>query len=504
MKKYLVVLLCIVMALSAIGCSGEEKSMNSTQETTNEVVTSANNNEATTEKMESEESNSVRVLTDVLNVRDGHNLDSNVIGKLEKDAVVEVQEIYFGDEGKQWLKIIDGDTTGWIAEWYCIDNYEYENKILKNNLLPAYEGKVPTIKGSMSSTFDEIKSLYNDKLELTQYWGSPGLYNDDVLYQFGDSDLVFISVTPKESIYGVSPSMSIEDVRGIVGEPNLQVTVDDPEGMAVYEDGSIILSYFTGAYTVEFVFNTDSQLTHIGLSKPVLESSNSNASKDSSVAASNSSNSKSSFKEKFNQESWYNSILYYEENPTEDYAKACIAAFEDKVKDMLPQMEEVDMPKAEGYMGTYDYKDLNYFYPNIDTVENTLNVYEMEEPFKSHLVTFGEDEIFIPALIAYATEGNVQSDKIGVTIRKELIKPIQEMYKKIGKSMSEVSMNIQPLYLPTENWNSNDQYIQSSDVTYPKVFIDNYEALSKFDGADTWKVEVIYPLEVVDQFSLED
>lgn len=53
MKKYLVVLLCIVMALSAIGCSGEEKSMNSTQETTNEVVT----------------------------VRDGHNLDRNVIGK---------------------------------------------------------------------------------------------------------------------------------------------------------------------------------------------------------------------------------------------------------------------------------------------------------------------------------------------------------------------------------------------------------------------------------------
>lgn len=268
MKKYLVVLLCIVMALSAIGCSGEEKSMNSTQETTNEVVTSANNNEATTEKMESEESNSVRVLTDVLNVRDGHNLDSNVIGKLEKDAVVEVQEIYFGDEGKQWLKIIDGDTTGWIAEWYCIDNYEYENKILENNLLPAYEGNVPTIKGSMSSTFDEIKSLYNDKLELTQYWGSPGLYNDDVLYQFGDSDLVFISVIPKASIYGVSPNMSIKDVRGVGGEPNLQATVDDPEGMAVYEDGSIILSYFTGAYTVEFVFNTYNQLTHIGLSKP--------------------------------------------------------------------------------------------------------------------------------------------------------------------------------------------------------------------------------------------
>jgi hypothetical protein len=251
-----------------IGCSKEGSENNNLNM---EAPISDDNGNNASDRIEEEplieETTYIRVLADALNVRRSYGLDSDVIGLIKKDSIHEPLEVYVTEAGREWLKIETDDYIGWIAGWYCMDNDEYENKVLKGNLLPAYEGKIPSVKGSFTSSYQDIQALYNDGLETTNYWGGPGLYNDKILYQFGDNGLAFISVEPEESMYGVKAKMTLEEVSGILGAPNLETTIEDPEGLGVYEDGSLVTFYMTGSYVTKFIFDENRELSRIELSK---------------------------------------------------------------------------------------------------------------------------------------------------------------------------------------------------------------------------------------------
>lgn len=265
MKKLLIMLLFVIVF--SIGCAkdSQQEPTDSTSSTTEDAPPVV-----VVEEEPVETTVYVRILADALNVRESHSLGSQVIGVLKENAIHERLEIYDAGNGKQWYRIETEDYIGWVAGWYCMDNDAYEDKVLRANLLAAFDGEIPSVKGAFKSTYDEIKSLYNNKLETTNYWGGPGLYNDSILYLFDDDGLILISVVPEVSIYGVAPGSTLEEVKTHLGEADSEITVDDPEGEGLYDDGSLVTSYITGSYVVKFVFDENQILSRIELSKHVL------------------------------------------------------------------------------------------------------------------------------------------------------------------------------------------------------------------------------------------
>lgn len=212
----------------------------------------------------------VRVLADALNVRRSHGLDSEVVGLIKKDSLVEVLEIYEGPEGMDWYKVETESYIGWIAGWYCMEETAYEDQVLRGNLRPAFEGKIPGVMGSLSGSYEDINNLYDQKLEATNYWGTPGLYNDKILYLFGDDGMLLISLEPEEEIFGIKAKATLQAVKSHLGPADTEEVIEDPEGNGLYEDGSLVLTYITGSYVTKFVFNTDLVLTRIELTRHVI------------------------------------------------------------------------------------------------------------------------------------------------------------------------------------------------------------------------------------------
>ena len=267
MKKLIILLSLLVIFIAGCGKEEEQAPVLNNESTSVEEVPSQ-----AVEPVEEVEDQplTVRILADALNVRRSHGLDSEVVGLIKKDALVEVLEIYEGPDGMDWYKIETESYMGWIAGWYCMEETAYVDKILRGNLLPAFEGKIPGIKGSLNSSIEDINNLYDQSLETTNYWGTPGLYNDKILYLFGDDGMLLISLEPESEIFGLKAKATLEAVKSHLGPPDTEEKVEDPEGNGLYEDGSLVLTYITGSYVTKFVFNTDLVLTRIELARHVI------------------------------------------------------------------------------------------------------------------------------------------------------------------------------------------------------------------------------------------
>ena len=268
MKKLIILLLLAVLIM--VGC-GENQEKPPVQN--NEIASVEETPSQPVDQVQEVEDQTyrVRILADALNVRRSHSLDSQVLGLIKKDNLVEVLEIYEGPEGMDWYKIQREEDMGWIAGWYCMEEKAYVDKTLRGNLLPAFDGIIPTVKGSLNSSYEDIKNLYDQSLETTNYWGTPGLYNEKILYLFGDNGMRLISVQPENEIFGLEVHATLEDVKGHLGPADTEVNVEDPEGNGLYDDGSLILTYITGSYVTKFVFNTDHVLTRIELARHVIK-----------------------------------------------------------------------------------------------------------------------------------------------------------------------------------------------------------------------------------------
>lgn len=264
MKKLIILLLLTVVMMVGCGADEEKQPVQNNE--------SASVEEAPSQAVEpvlevEDQAFRVRILADALNVRKSHSLDSEVMGLIKKDVLVEVLEIYEGPEGMDWYKIQREEDMGWIAGWYCMEEIAYVDKTLRGNLLMAFEGKIPGIKGSLNSSMEDINNLYDQSLETTNYWGTPGLYNDKILYLFGDDDMLLISLEPESEIFGLKAKATLEGVKSHLGPADTEETIEDPEGNGLYDDGSLVLTYITGSYVTKFVFNTDLVLTRIELAR---------------------------------------------------------------------------------------------------------------------------------------------------------------------------------------------------------------------------------------------
>lgn len=277
-SKQLIKIMGILFLMFALSGCSQETVTNSNQENDVDISATENQEENIDEEVTIDEEEttiienddnriSMRVISDVLNIQSDSNIESDVIGELNKNEIFKVMDIQVLEQGEYWYQVEKEGITGWVAGWYCIDNNEYENNILKSHLLPAFDGEIPPIAGTIEMTYDEVVSLYDGELEETYFLGGQTLYNEQLAFQFGDSGMVFINVHPEGDIYGVSHESTLEKVKAILGDPDQEYTVDDPESMGFYEDGAAIICYLTGSYKVKFVFNDGIQLTSIELSK---------------------------------------------------------------------------------------------------------------------------------------------------------------------------------------------------------------------------------------------
>lgn len=116
MRKYILI---IVTILLLTGCSNEPVIINEANDQvidTNEAITHDNTIQDDVEVI-SQEPIHIRVLGEILNVRDNSDENSEVIGTVKENDIFLVQDEFMDDQNRVWYKIDSKDR--WIAGWFC-------------------------------------------------------------------------------------------------------------------------------------------------------------------------------------------------------------------------------------------------------------------------------------------------------------------------------------------------------------------------------------------------
>ncbi|WP_066498987.1 SH3 domain-containing protein [Abyssisolibacter fermentans] len=144
MKKFLIVFLLVLCCLMIFACSkndndiqnvdigSEEDGMNLDEENKDSNIINNNEKDIMNTK-EVEEKKKVKVIVEVLNVREDKTTNSEIISKVYKDSIYEVIDEGKDEQNRIWYKVYsDFGVIGWISSWNCKETNEDSNARIKS------------------------------------------------------------------------------------------------------------------------------------------------------------------------------------------------------------------------------------------------------------------------------------------------------------------------------------------------------------------------------------
>ncbi len=217
----------------------------------------------------------VVIQASALNVRDSAGLSGSVIGSLKQNDKATVNEWEEGTDGFDWYKVESGDVKGWIAGWFTIPEDDLNQHRGKENLLYAFDGHLESSRVTVEGSREDIEAALGTSYDEQYFNGGPFLDFGDtayLLYGSGypgkeEGDIAYIFYRGSGVMYGTSVGMTEEELRGVLGKPDRESVYEDESGEGLYEDGALILEYFTGSYEVIFVIGKESTLEQIQLAE---------------------------------------------------------------------------------------------------------------------------------------------------------------------------------------------------------------------------------------------
>lgn len=215
----------------------------------------------------------IKIMTERLNVRRDPVLDSVKVGLVTNEKTYEILEEEIRNDGRAWYKIMyEPDAEGWIAGWYTLRESEVIEGLGRGFLVNAFEGKLDGINQAVG---DNISGYIKENGEAISQDGFNGgdvySYSTMDIFTYGDmggdieiGDIWMFSYTGAEEMYGVTIGISKNEIPSILGEPDemkLNFT-DDYTNLYTNND---LYYYHTGSYGVILVFSESSELVRIDI-----------------------------------------------------------------------------------------------------------------------------------------------------------------------------------------------------------------------------------------------
>ncbi len=273
MKRNLLVLV-VILLLVISGCSQEVQ----TEDPDNTGVGQGEETEQN-DPMDNGSNNESRVivLASVLNVRDQAGLSGEVIGTVSEEDSLVILETKIDESNFKWYKVAVDNLEGWIAGWYCIDEDHLNENIRRAHLINAYDGHFDDLNILVDENKDAVINKMSKIRDQGGFMGGSFLAYDNYTFIFyglgienkSEGDIADILYHGSNKMYGVEIGTKMDQVKEVLGTPDREDTISNQGEESFYEDGTILLSYYTGSYKVTFISNNDGNLHRIQLSELV-------------------------------------------------------------------------------------------------------------------------------------------------------------------------------------------------------------------------------------------
>lgn len=220
-----------------------------------------------------ENDQTLKIMTERLNVRREPVLDSTKLGLITNEKTYEILDEEVRTDGYKWYKIMyEPEVEGWIAGWYTLKNIEFSEQIGRGNLLKAFDGKLDGVTVGLGENISLFKQAYGEADLMESFNGGDiYVYGGLSVFTYGDmggdieiGDIAFYSYERDTQVFGIKVGMTSEEVMGVIGKPDfteLDVT-DEYTNMYTNND---IHKYFTGSYEIFMVYNQQGVLQRVEL-----------------------------------------------------------------------------------------------------------------------------------------------------------------------------------------------------------------------------------------------
>jgi len=181
---------------------------------------------------------------------------------------------------------------------------------------------------------------------------------------------------------------------------------------------------------------------------------------------------------------FYENLYNFDENGIKDYSKKMLKVIE-KDKNAISPMN--------------DYI-LNYITDEAYDIEtNELDISKLSEDAKEIVDFIKNSEIYKLSRYFYATEGKVDYQGFVVSIDSwtfEMLKPALDFVYPDRYTPHDY-YSIKPFFAPNFNFHSIKE-VENSMIAYPIIYVYSNEDIREFEGAKTWKANVIMPVEILE------
>lgn len=177
-------------------------------ENESEYITDKNNTEVINEIVDEYSRGYIRIIADILNVRNEPTINSDIVAQVYEDRVYTIEEKANDENGDDWYYIRKGAYKGWIASWFT--------EPIKDNYLGYYEGE--KITKTSDITYNPI-ILSSSELGSSDFQGYLfGGFSDSNWYTINDFEVVSVDDKMTVDLVKGDELYRIYDINGFVGE----------------------------------------------------------------------------------------------------------------------------------------------------------------------------------------------------------------------------------------------------------------------------------------------
>ncbi len=202
------------------------------------------------------------------------------------------------------------------------------------------------------------------------------------------------------------------------------------------------------------------------------------------------SNTAKRFEQVYNGDNLWDTIRYFDDH-LYHFDKEGVKDFSMKVMQVIQKDRDKIYPRNDSVV----YYITDEFY---DFKTNDLDISALDEDTKAILKFIRDNGVYELSKSFYADQGEIMEGGFVVSIQPwafEMLRPA--VHAAYPDRFNPYNYNsIEPFLVPHIHFNAVKQ-VENTSIVYPNVYVYSYEDVKKLEGAETWKTNVIMPVNIV-------
>jgi len=162
-------------------------------------------------------------------------------------------------------------------------------------------------------------------------------------------------------------------------------------------------------------------------------------------------------------------------------------------------MDVINQDKREIFNNHYGFLEGYEDLYNRET--NKFDITGLDKDSKEIIDKIKKTGIYDVAKVFYTTEGSVEEYGFGVIIQPWAFQMLKPAYDDtISKSNPDDFSEYEPFYAPRiffDEW-TPIKVLTKTHLVYPNVYVNSLKDVYRLEGENTWKTNVLIPVELVD------